>query len=389
MDILFLTASAGGGHLKAAEAIMEKTLKRFPKTRTRIVDALDYTHPLLGKLVIGGYLNTVRNVPVLYGKLYELAERRDSINSFSKYINRLFSYRIERLIREFQPAAVVCTHIFPFQMATELKRKGKITVPVVGVITDFGTHSLWARCRADAYIVAHEYMRQEMIKQGIEGSLVHSVGIPVSDAFRQKKDRGMVLKKLGLRNKPTFLMMGGSLGYGEIYHTFLSLMDCNKDIQVIVLTGRNRRLKKKLEKLPLKMDKRVRIYGYTDKVAELMDASDFIITKPGGLTLAEALAKELPILLISPLPGQEERNAHFLLNNGAAASLLHKEEVESFFCQVMDNPLRVRHMKEMAKYLAKPESGEDIVKLIETLSGYVDQGEEPAIVEKVPVNPIQ
>lgn len=382
MDVLFLSVSTGGGHHRAAEAIMERIEERYPGSRMRIVDTLRYVNPIIDKLIVGGYLRTVKKTPSIYRKIYNMSETRDNLNTLSINVNRMLSYGIESLIEEFKPSIIVCTHVFPLQMVSNLKKKGRIMVPVVTVITDFVTHSIWSHDNIEAYIVAHEYMKQELFKKGIPEQIVFPFGIPVKEEFLIRKNRLEVLKQLGLEDKPTFLITGGSLGFGEIRNTFRSLIGCSKDIQIIVVAGQNLALLKQLEKLASETDKKVIICGYTDRIADMMDAADFIITKPGGLTVSEALVKELPIFIISPIPGQEERNAHFLVNNGVAVRILNTDNKESILNQIVDNPLRVRHMKEMARCLAKPNSSNDIVSLMEKLvENSADMTEELAIVK--------
>ena len=199
---------------------------------------------------------------------------------------------------------------------------------------------------------------------------IHTLGIPVSQTFLEKKDRFRLIRELGLKNKLTMLVMGGSLGFGEFRDVFTSLLQCGRDIQVIAVAGYNKKLEKELKVIAGGSSKDTRIFGYTDRISDLMDISDLIITKPGGITISEALVKKLPILIMSPIPGQEERNARFLTNTGAAARIFRNEDLDSLFCQVLDNPLRLKHMREMAGYLAKPHASEAIADLIEDISGH-------------------
>ncbi len=368
MDILFLSVSAGGGHLKAAEAIKECVEAKYPHSNNIIVDTLRYVNPIVDKLIVGSYLNTVKTTPNIYGLLYDLSESGDNMNDFSKTVNKLLSYRIKILIEKLNPSIIVCTHPSPLQMLSNLKRKGKVRTPTIAILTDYVTHPFWIHDHIEAYVVAHKYMKYQMIKRGVSANIIFDYGIPVSKRFIEHLDRENILKEMSLDNKQTILIMGGSLGFGEIRESFMSLLNCKKDLQLIVVTGKNLKLKKLLEKKSQYGNKKVKILSYTNKVAELMEISDFIITKPGGITIAESLIKELPMFLSSPIPGQEERNAQFLINNGVACRILANDSMDSILYQVMDNPLRVKHMKEMAGYLAKPDSCENIVNLLENLA---------------------
>lgn len=368
MDVLFLSVSTGGGHLKAAQALKERIAQLYPLSRTLIVDTLKHVNPFIDKLIIGSYLKALKNSPQIYGKLYDISESGENIYDLSKTVNRILSFRIKRLIYDFDPSVIVCTHPFPLQMVVNLKLMHKVTIPTVAVITDYTAHSFWLHDNVDAYVVANNHMKYEMIDRGIFGDIIFPYGIPVSSDFLQRKNRLTLIKELGLDNKLTVLFMGGSLGYGEIKNNFLSILHCKKDLQIVVVTGSNTKLKGQLEACACGSSKKVLILSYTNRIADLMDISDFIITKPGGMTISEALVKELPIFLISPIPGQEERNAQYLVNNGAAVRIFDNDKLDNILLQIMDNTLRIRHMKEMAKHLAHPNATEDVIGLLKRLN---------------------
>jgi processive 1,2-diacylglycerol beta-glucosyltransferase len=318
MDVLFLTVSTGRGHEKAAQAVKEIIEEFYPGSRTLIVDALRYTSPIADKIIIGSYLNTIRNTPSIYRKLYKMSEMGDNFYSLNKKFNKLLSGRLLNLIKEFNPSVIVTTHPFSLQMLSELKKKTDFNIPVLAIVTDYVFHSFWLHELVDAYIVAHENLKNDMVKWGISESRIFPYGIPVQQKFLEKKDKKEVRKQLGLDDKLTALIMGGSLGFGEIDTAFSNLLKCRRDLQIIVVTGENIGLLKKLSNYSANACKNVKILGYTDMVPELMDVSDFLLTKPGGLTISEALVKGIPIYIISPIPGAEEGNADFLLQNGAA-----------------------------------------------------------------------
>lgn len=369
MKVLFLSASTGGGHTKAAEALMEVMKIRQPGFTGQVVDTLKHISPMIDKLVVGTYLKTVKNTPRIYGKFYKLSETGDNIKDLSKTFNKLMAVKLVDFINEYDPSVIVCTHPFPLQMLSSLKQKGIVTIPVIGIVTDFSNHLFFKLDGVDAFIVAHEYIKNDMIKAGMPGEKIHTLGIPVSQTFLQKNDRFQLTQELGLKNKLTMLVMGGSLGFGEFRDIFDSLLKCDRDIQIIAVAGHNKKLEKELKVMADGSLKDIKILGYTNRISDLMDVSDFIITKPGGVTISEALVKKLPILIMSPIPGQEERNARFLTVAGAAVHIFRNEDLDSLFCQVLDNPLRLRHMREMAEYLAKPHASEAIADLIEYMSG--------------------
>lgn len=367
MDVLFLSVAAGGGHSQVAEVLKETIEEKYPGSRTLVVDTIKYINPMIDKVFVGGYLNTVKNTPQIYGKLYDFMEWGENMHDFVKTVNKLLSYRIKSLIDRFKPSVIVCTHPFPLQMISNIKKTNKIA-PVAGILTDFAAHAFWLHDNIDAYIIANDSIKFDMVKRGIPEEIIYSYGIPISKRFSQKKDRRALLEEMGLEDKLTFLIMGGSLGIGKLSKIFQTLLKSHRDMQIIALTGRNTRLKRQLEEYSSDSDKKIKIMGFTDRVPDIMDIADFLITKPGGITVSEALAKELPILIISPIPGHEEKNENFLINTGVAARIRADENIDNIFSQVIDNVLRTKHMKEMAKSIARPDSCDDTVNLLELLS---------------------
>jgi len=241
-------------------------------------------------------------------------------------------------------------------------------MPVVAVITDYVSHSLWVHNNINAYIVPNDQVKNEMIMRGIPAELIYPCGIPIDKRFARKKNRDSLLRELGLEDRFTVLIMGGSLGLGKLYSVFDALLNNSRDIQIIAITGYNEKLKKQLENISSVSDKKIRIFSYTDKISDLMDISDLIITKPGGMTSAEALAKGLPMLITSVIPGQEERNARFLVNNGAAVKISDHSSINSVIDNIIANPSCIESMRKRAYKLAKPNSAEDIAALLEELS---------------------
>lgn len=378
MNVLILTSSAGGGHTKAAEALKEYIEQRNPSSKAQIIDALKYVSPVIDKLILGGYLKTVKSTPALYGKLYDISESKNNIYHLSCTLSKALSSKMMELVTKYEPSVVVCTHAFPLQILSALVKSQKLTCPVVAIITDFTIHDFWIYDNVDAYVVANQTIKNEMLDRGIPEDTVYPFGIPVSKSFLEHRNKNEILKSYDLQeNLLTVLVAGGSLGYGEIREVIKHLCASKIDMQIIVLAGKNKRLKSSLEKQIPSLSKVVKVFGYIDSVSAVMDASDLIITKPGGLTISEALIKQLPVFLISPIPGQEKRNAEFLLNYGAAITISRYENIETQLRILLDNPSRKQYMMESAKLIAKPYASRDTTILIETLSGYCSNQNEP------------
>ena len=366
MDILFLSVSTGGGHIKAAEALKDYVKGRYPHSRCLIVDTLRYISPFLDKCIVGGYINIINNMPFLYRSLYNLSENSKNIINMTHTACCIFSHKLMPLISSFNPSIIVCTHTFPLQMVCHLKQKKVISVPIAAIVTDFANHPFWKLGNMDALIVPHDNIKLEMSRAGISRNIIYPYGIPISEGFLIKRDRKKILKSLGLEDKLTGLIMGGSLGIGSLYNSFETLAKSKRDVQIIMVTGKNVKLKNRVESRI--SSKSIKVFGYTNIIPYLMDISDFIITKPGGMTISEALVKELPIFLTSPIPGQEERNHHFLISSGAAAEIKPVDDPDFVLTNILDNASNLKNMKEAAKCLARPYSCRDTALLLEKLA---------------------
>lgn len=367
MRVLILYVSVGTGHMKAAEALKESIEKQFSGWQVDIIDTLKYINPIIDKIVVNSYLGALKNSPKLYSKLYTASGTGTGIYDITKALNKILSFRLKNIITEYNPSAIVCTHPFPMQMLSSLKEKNKISIPAIAILTDYVVHSLWLDNGMDAFIVANEKMKSEMINRGIPGNIIFPYGIPVSPKFLMPIDKNSLRKELGLENKFTVLVMGGGMGFGNIENTISSLLDCSADIQIIAVTGTNQKLKYHLEESAKKSTKKVLILSYTDRINELMDISDLLITKPGGMTISEALVKGLPIFIISPIPGQEEGNANFLINSGVASKIEDSSYLINVLLQVSNDPYALKKMRENSKVLGKPHSAYDIAVLLDKL----------------------
>lgn len=364
MKILVLYVSVGTGHMKAAEALRESIEKQFSGWSVDVLDTLKYINPIIDKLVVNSYLGTLKRSPKLYSKLYTASGTGTGIYDMSKALNKLLSYKLNSIISDNNPSAIVCTHPFPMQMLSSLKEKNKVNIPTVAILTDYVVHSLWLDSGMDAFIVANEIMKSEMINRGIPSNIIFPYGIPVSPKFLTQVNKKCLLSELGLDDKFTVLFMGGGMGFGNIENTMTSLLNCDIDIQIIAVTGTNKKLKSHLEKHTENSRKKVLVLSYTDRINELMDISDLLITKPGGMTVSEALVKGLPIFIISPIPGQEEGNASFLIRSGVASKIENSKHLVEILSQVANNPEALNTMRESSKYLGKPHSAADIAALL-------------------------
>lgn len=366
MRVLILSVSAGKGHSKAAEAIKGYFDKNFKDVYVEVIDTLKYINPIVDKLVVGSYLKFLSTKPSIYAKLYEYAESDDSsIYDFSNFVNEFLSIKINNLFEKFKPDVILCTHPFPLEMISILKKKGKASIPTASILTDYAPHPFWFYDRIEAYVIPHEDFIPDLIDFGISRDIIYPYGIPVCESFTKPLNKKEMRRNLGLdENKATLLLMGGGLGIGNMKYIFESLAFSSLDIQMIACSGSNEKLKNQLTDISRRSSKKTLIFDYTDKISELMSAADMLITKPGGLTITEALIKGLPIIITSAIPGQEERNADYLLNNGIAARVRKNQNIVPIITQLIQSPSRLRHMSESAREKAKFNATKDICNLL-------------------------
>jgi len=318
--ILILSATFGDGHKQVAKAISEAVEYTLPNASPIILDIMEWIHPYLYPVSLFVYKRGIKRFPQVYSYFYKKTRVK---NSFSTKLNSLFTFGLQTMlevIQRIKPRVVVSTYPFAAGIISKLKEQGLINIPAVTIITDYTDHSYWIHPYTDLYIVGSNQVRDRLISLGIEDDKIKNTGIPVRQKFIESQPRELLLEKYGMNsNKFTLLLMGGGDGFiGKGRSTFRALESVSQTLQLIIVCGRNKKLKKQLE-LELKDYKHdVLLLGFCENIQELMAISDLMITKPGGVTTSEALAMGLPLLIYHPLPGQEEDNAEFLWKSGLA-----------------------------------------------------------------------
>ncbi len=366
MKILILSVSAGGGHSHAAEALKSYIKLNNNKAEITVIDTLKYINPLIDKVIIGSYLKTLKVTPSLFGKLYDHSEDDEGLATvISSNLSKIMTYKLYHLINEFNPDIIICTHPFPAEMISIMKDKGKLNIPSLTILTDYSPHSFWIQEHTDAYVVSNSDMIDEMVSRNVPKNKIFDFGIPVSPSFLKKYDKEKTLKELDLNiNIPTFLIMGGSLGIGKISDLYSELIKIDQNMQIIIITGNNKKLYSQLNKLKENSDKETRIIGFTNKVNKYMQCCDLLLTKPGGLTITEALVSNIPMAVFSPIPGQEEKNAEFLLRHNLAISIDSIEDTKDIISDLLKSESALKTMSLNCNKFAKPNSGNDIYNLL-------------------------
>lgn len=364
--ILLMYISKHSGHHIASLAI-EHALKIInPDTKTLNINAFNYTNPVLEKLINKTYMGIVRTRPEVWDYLYDNPKVLRSTQKLRELIHKFNSRRLKDLLEDFKPDAIVCTQAFPCGMVADFKKTYNYDIPLFGALTDYAPHSYWIYDNIDGYIVPSEETGRRLIENGVKKERVYAFGIPVDPKFRQTQDRNTLLKKLGLNvDTHTILIMGGSQGLGPIKH-IVSGLDNLKDLslQIIVVTGTNLSLYRYLKRTEGRRRKKVVFLSYVDNIDELMQASSLIISKPGGVTTAEALAKNLPIIIVNPLPGQEAMNTRHLLKMEVALKASDFRDVTVLVEALLAHPTKLSQIGEIAKRYAKPDSAVRTAELI-------------------------
>lgn len=368
MKVFIMSISAGGGHMRAANALKAHILLDDPNSNVMIIDTLKYINPMLDKLIIGSYLKSLKIYPSAFGALYNHAERGDGLSSVSSRFNELMGVRLLPLINAFDPDIIVSTHPFCNDMISTLKLRGLIACPTISIMTDFAPHSFWLHPGIDKYIVSNMDMKQEMVLRGIPNDIIYDFGIPVSPDFLQYHDKKETLTSLNLDSeKFTILLMGGSLGIGNILEVYNLLQELPLDFQIIIICGSNEKLSSTLSIEAETSSKATKVIGYTKNVNMYMQCADLLLTKPGGLTISEALICNTPIGIFSPLPGQEEKNAEFLLRHNLAIDLLNGNDCKQTLCYTLSHPNVLLNIKEKSKFFSRPLAGRNILHLLTKL----------------------
>lgn len=394
--VIIMTASTGGGHNRAAKAIVEEIEKiniDGEEVTCTVIDSLKFVNQAVDKVISEGYEMSAKYTPNAYGKMYNLSDMKIfSINEFKNSpLSLIMANKYKKMIIDEKPDLIIGTHAFPLIALSRLKKaargesideefdnfvKDNSDVydlhfpPLISVLTDYTAHSTYLQDEIDFYICGDEYVRELLIDDGIESYKIRPYGIPVEKSFMENRDRETVLNELGLDpNKKTVLLMGGSFGAGNIKGTLDELSTIDRDFQMLVITGRNESLKNDIEKRieGYNSNISIKVVGFTNIMNDILPAIDILVTKPGGLTTTEALLKDVPMVIPYFIPGQEAENLDFLTNCGVAVRTTKKFSIKSVIKVLLDNPDRLDRMKENIRGIKKLNSSVNIAKLAEDI----------------------
>ena len=372
MKILVFYASYGGGHLNAAKSINDYITNNYKDCDVELIDCMKYVNKTVEKITTAAYREMAKKAPWAWGRIYAGSEH-GLLAHISSRSNKIMAVKLLQLLREKQPDLIISTHPFGSQMCSYLKRKNKITAKIATIMTDFSPHDQWlvGHDFTDYFFVANDKMKNYLISKEIPSTKIFVTGIPISNRFLQKYNKQEIFEKYKLnQSKFTILFFGGGeFGLGktktaEIFSNFVE-ETLNNKTQIIAISGKNPKMKESFETIVQKYNsKDVVILSFTNEIPELMSISDLVVTKPGGLTTSESLASHLPMVIINPIPGQEEENAMFLEKNGAGIWLKHTDNPYDILSDVLNNDEKLTYMKQKSKQISKPFASKDICEIV-------------------------
>jgi processive 1,2-diacylglycerol beta-glucosyltransferase len=370
--VLVLSASAGAGHLRAAEAVEKAIRARNLATELQHLDVLKYTNKVFRHLYSKAYIDLVNKAPEVLGWLYDHLDNPMKSDPLRLAFDRLNANPFIRYLRRLQPDVAVCTHFLPSGIISALKGEGKVNVMNTVVVTDFDVHAMWLGRHVEQYFVALEETKVHLRALGVPESLVTISGIPIDPIFAQYKDKRAMRRKHGLgQDRLTILVSAGGFGVGPIGHMLQALARLSYPAQVVAVCGRNEALLTELQQTIQTTAARslvqFTLMGFTTAMDELMVAADLFVGKPGGLTTSECLAKGLPMVVINPIPGQEERNSDHLLEQGVAIRCNNLPALDYKIGSLIQTAGKLGQMREKALAMGRPNAAFSITDRLDVL----------------------
>lgn len=358
--VLILSASTGHGHNQAANCL--KYYLESSDYQVKIAEPFKEEGRIIETLIDDGYYILASHLPQMYGRIYKMTDQKLINKGVAAFFIKTLSNTVNQLVQEYQPDLIISTHPLHINVISYLKAKGRFNKPFIAVVTDYMVHRFYINSCVDAYIVASSYTKQTLITRGVPANKIFTYGIPVRMEFLQPR--------MSLRDQVfTLLIMGGSMGISYIKECLGELINNENKLRIIVVCGSNHKLKQKLEaKYSGVFDnKEVIILGFTPDIPKLMDESDVLVTKPGGLTVTEAISKNIPMIIPFFIPGQEEENTEFLLETGIAVRINNASDLNMTINRFYNNPSLLDTMKQKAREISKEISPESIVSLANSL----------------------
>ncbi|MBI4598323.1 MAG: hypothetical protein HY737_08000 [Candidatus Omnitrophica bacterium] len=361
--VLLMHITNSSGHHRASLAIARSLHELDPSASIAHVDAFHYASPVTRWAIQRLYISLIRHQPDVWEYLYDNPAVHRQVKLFRALLHRYHAVKLEQTLDSVRPDAIACTQAYPCGVVADFKKRRRLRLPLIGVLTDYAPHLYWFHDAVDYYVVPSEQVKQRFVARGIEASRVKVLGIPIDPGFLQPHDPAAAARQFGVElGKPVILIMGGSSGFGRLRDVLLHLDMLPHPCQFIVLTGLNGKLL--VWTKTQRFRHRVVALSYTPDVPRLMDIATLLVSKPGGLTTSEALTKRLPLVILDPIPGQEAYNARYLVSQGAAVWAGSYETVRQTVRDLLDEPEQMAAIRRRCAELAHPQAARDTAQLL-------------------------
>ncbi|CAM2988513.1 glycosyltransferase [Paenibacillus sediminis] len=367
--VLILSEGFGAGHTQAAYALSSSLRKLSTNVQTRVLELGSFLNPKVAPLIITAYKKTVTKQPRLVRLVYRHQYKKSLNRLTTLALHRLFYTHTQNIIKQLRPDVIVCTHPIPSAVISRLKRLGSLNIPLSTVITDYDAHGTWISPEVDLYLVSTGEVKSKLLMRGVNPHKIQVTGIPIHPNFYEHPSKEQIRATFQLKEMPTVLVMGGGWGLMDdsVVNDFLTRY--RESVQIIFCLGNNEKALRKMEDNPMFNHPNIHKIGFTRQVDKLMEVSDLLITKPGGMTCTEGLAKGIPMLFYHPLPGQEEENCQYFTAQGWGEPISSLEVVEKWMDQLIhhypDITLkRKQNLEQIAKYFPM-QSAQSIIELLE------------------------
>jgi processive 1,2-diacylglycerol beta-glucosyltransferase len=365
--VLVLSASVGAGHLRAAEAVESALRQVLPEATVKNVDVLTLTNAAFRRVYGKAYVDLVNKAPHVLGYFYDLMDQpsrsgRNRSDRLRLALERINLKSFIRFLEEEPWDLILNTHFLPAEIIASLRKQGRLSVPHVTVTTDFETHRLWVNQPCEHYFTATEEGGLYLESWGVPRADISVTGIPVHPVFSQPKERTACLERLGLTGqRPVILQLSGGFGVGPVEKLYRGLLAVEVPLEILAVAGRNGAVKTQLEAIEVPARHRVKLFGFTNQIDELMAAADLVVSKPGGLTTSETLARGAAMVIVNPIPGQESRNSDYLLENGAAIKVNSLATLPHKITALVRNRERLAQLQANARRLGRPRAAFAVV----------------------------
>lgn len=352
--ILILSEGFGAGHTQAAYALSSSLRQLSPNLQTKVLELGNFLNPKMAPIILSAYRKTVTTQPKLMGYVYRHQKSFNRLTTLA--LHRIFYTHAKNIVRQLKPDVIVCTHFIPGAVVSRLKRLDPtLKVPLVTVITDYDAHATWISPEVDLYLVSTPEVKSKLRSRNIPATKIQVTGIPIHPNFWKHPGKQEIREQFNLREMPTVLVMGGGWGIMNDQVVNACLAEWRDKIQIVFCLGKNEQALKEMKEDPHYNHPNISLIGFTREIHKLMEVSDLLVTKPGGMTCSEGLAKGIPMLFHHPLPGQEEENCRYFTAAGFGEPIESLEVVEMWMERLLNNYEDVQnkrklHLEEIARY---------------------------------------